>query len=86
MVVNEACLDSSGTSIEPRRAVMLGEAWRALARRHIVYDVPDEMAACFDCDVVRCPDDRYASCAKRLAFTGALQASPADNQLIQAAR
>ena len=46
---------------------MLREIWRSFVRKHIVDDVPDEMAACFDCDVARCPDDKYETCPNRLA-------------------
>jgi hypothetical protein len=46
---------------------MLGEAWRTLLKKHIAYDIPDEMAACFDCDTVRCPDAKYSACPVRLA-------------------
>jgi hypothetical protein len=53
---------------------MLSEVWRALARRYIVYDIPDEMAACFDCDVVRCTSDKYENCPNRLAEATALRA------------
>jgi hypothetical protein len=41
---------------------VLSEVWRALARKYIVHGIPDEMAACFDCDVVRCPNDKYEAC------------------------
>jgi hypothetical protein len=53
--------------------MILDETWRALAKRYIVYDVPDEMAACFDCDVVQCPHDRYEFCPNRLALVAALK-------------
>jgi hypothetical protein len=33
---------------------MSSEVWRALARKYIVYDVLDEMAAC--CDAMRLSD------------------------------
>ena len=46
---------------------MLSEALRTLVRKHAVYDVPEEMAACLDCDTLRCPDVRYATCPNRQA-------------------
>ena len=49
-----------------QQVVMLSEAWRTLARRYIVYDFPDEMAACFHCDVVQCPNEKYETCPSRL--------------------
>ena len=64
---------------------MLGEAWRVLARRFIVYDVPDEMAACFGCDVTRCPDDKYAACVTRLAHVAA-QRVPENRTMTQSER
>jgi hypothetical protein len=54
---------------------MLSEMWRALARKHIVYDLPDEMAACFDCNVVQCAGEKYAACPYRLARFAALRAA-----------
>ena len=56
-------------------SIMLSEAWRSLVRRYIVYDIPDEMAACFDCEVVRCPDDKYEACLKRSALAAELSAA-----------
>lgn len=52
---------------------MLGEVWRALVRKYIVYDVPEEMAACFDCNVVQCTNDRYESRCYRLTYAAALK-------------
>ena len=52
---------------------MLSEVWRALARKYLVYDVPDEMVACFDCDVVQCPNDKYETCPSRVAVAAALK-------------
>jgi hypothetical protein len=45
---------------------MLSEEWRHLARKFIVYDIPPDMTACFDCDVVRCPSDTFETCERRL--------------------
>jgi len=57
---------------------MLGEAWRTLLKKHIVYDIPDEMAACFDCHIVRCPDEKYSCCPLRLAQITASDAAVAN--------
>ncbi len=46
---------------------MLTETWRALVRRYVVYDIPDEMTACFDCNAAICPDEKYRTCPRRLA-------------------
>jgi hypothetical protein len=60
---------------------MSGEVWRALARKYIVYDVPYEMAACFDCRAVRCSDGQYESCPNRLAEAAALRRAHATEDL-----
>ena len=52
---------------------MLSEVWRTLVRKYVVYDIPDEMAACFDCSMVRCPNEQYESCPNRLAEAAALR-------------
>jgi hypothetical protein len=49
---------------------MLSEQWRMLARKYIVYDIPLEMAACFDCGAARCPNAMYQTCLARLARAG----------------
>jgi hypothetical protein len=54
---------------------MFSEAWRTLVRKYIVYDVPDEMAACFDCHTARCPNDKYESCPTRLAAMQAVESA-----------
>ena len=59
---------------------MLSEVWRALARKYRVYDVPDEMAACFDCDAVQCPNEKYETCPNRLAYAAALKAARAADE------
>jgi len=46
---------------------MLTETFRALVKKYAVYDIPDEMGACLDCDVVACPDAKYSTCPRRLA-------------------
>jgi hypothetical protein len=45
----------------------LNEHWRAILRRFLGHDIPDDMAACFECDVVWCPDERFEECRQRLA-------------------
>ena len=59
---------------------MLSEGWRALVRKYIVYDVPDEMAACFDCNAVQCPNEKYETCPNRLAHATALKAARAADE------
>jgi hypothetical protein len=39
-----------------------------MVRRYVVYDIPDEMAACFGCEAIRCPDAKYRTCPRRLAL------------------
>ena len=60
---------------------MLSEVWRALVRKYMVYDIPDEMAACFDCDAVQCPNEKYETCPNRLAHAAALKAARAADGL-----
>jgi hypothetical protein len=55
---------------------MRNEAWRKLLRRFIAYDIPDDMEACFDCEVVSCPDEQFATCPARLARAAAPTAEP----------
>ena len=38
---------------------MLREVWRTFVRKHIVAEVPGEMAACLDCDAVQCLNGEY---------------------------
>jgi hypothetical protein len=45
---------------------MLSEEWRYLVRKFVVYDIPPDMAACFDCDVMRCPNVTFETCQRRL--------------------
>jgi hypothetical protein len=56
---------------------MLNERWRALVRKYVVYDVPDEMAACFDCHVSHCSNDEYEMCPRRLARLAEMNATQA---------
>jgi hypothetical protein len=53
----------------------LARVWRSLVRRHIVDDVPDEMTACFNCDSVRCSEEKYEACPNRLAQLAELRAA-----------
>ena len=55
---------------------MRNEACRKLLRRFIAYDIPDDMAACFDCEVVSCPDEQFATCTMRLVRAAAPTAEP----------
>ena len=50
---------------------MLDEYWRKLLRRFLAHDIPDDMEACFDCDAVWCPNERFATCSVRLARAAA---------------
>jgi hypothetical protein len=56
---------------------MLNERWRALVRKYVVYDVPDEMAACFDCHVSHCSNGEYETCPRRLALLAGMSATQA---------
>jgi hypothetical protein len=52
---------------------MLEKLW-AFFTRHIVEDVPDEIAACMECDVSQCVDDKFRNCPNRLATAARLKA------------
>jgi hypothetical protein len=42
---------------------------KAFFRRHIIQDVPDEMAACeFDCKVTECTYGNWKHCKNRLLY------------------
>jgi len=56
---------------------MFSETWRTLVRKYIVYDVPEEMAACFDCHVARCSNERFEICPTRLAALAGMRAADA---------
>ena len=56
---------------------MLNERWRTLARKYVVYDVPDEMAACFDCHVSHCSNSEYETCPRRLTSLAEVSAAQA---------
>ncbi len=42
------------------------EAIRKFIRRDIAAEVPDDVAACMDCDSVDCPEAEFLECAHRL--------------------
>jgi hypothetical protein len=55
---------------------MLDETWRKLLRRFIAHDIPDDMEACFDCNEVRCPNEKFETCPRRLDRAAARTAEP----------
>jgi hypothetical protein len=55
------------------RARNFAAIWRAFVTRNVIDNVPNEMAACLDCDEVKCSGDRYDHCAVRLATADALE-------------
>jgi hypothetical protein len=46
----------------------------AFLTRHIVTDVPDEIAACMECGVTQCVEGKFRNCPNRLARAAALKA------------
>jgi hypothetical protein len=60
---------------------MSSEASRALVTKYVVFDVPDEMTACFDCDAVRCTDDKYETCPERLFSAATLTTTRTSERL-----
>ena len=46
---------------------------RDIVKRNVIDNVPNEMAACLDCDEVQCSGERYDHCAVRLATADALE-------------
>jgi hypothetical protein len=50
------------------------EKLKAFFTRHIVADVPDEIAACMECDVTECVEGKFRNCPNRLARVAALKA------------
>jgi hypothetical protein len=56
---------------------MFSEAWRTLVRKYVVYDIPEEMAACFDCHTARCSNEKYEICPMRLAALAAVRTAEA---------
>jgi hypothetical protein len=57
---------------------MLSEHWRKLFRRFLAHDIPDDMAACFDCEAVWCPNERFATCPVRLVRAAAQGGEPGE--------
>jgi hypothetical protein len=51
--------------------------WR-FCDRHIVANVPDELAACLECGEIQCVDGKFRNCPNRLARVAALRASRVD--------
>jgi hypothetical protein len=46
----------------------------AFLTRHIVTEVPDEIAACMECGAVQCVEGKFRHCPNRLARAAALKA------------
>jgi hypothetical protein len=46
----------------------------AFLTRHIVTEVPDEIAACIDCGAIQCVEGKFRNCPNRLARVAALKA------------
>jgi hypothetical protein len=46
----------------------------AFLTRHIVAEVPDEIAACMECGVIQCVEGKFRNCPNRLARVTALKA------------
>jgi hypothetical protein len=55
---------------------MQNERLRNLFRRFIAHDIPDDMAACFDCDEDRCSNEQFVTCPDRLARAARETAEP----------
>jgi hypothetical protein len=49
--------------------------WTAFVKRNVIDTVPNEMAACLDCDEVKCSGDQFEHCAVRLATADSLGAA-----------
>lgn len=62
---------------------MLGELWTWM-KRHLVEDVPDDMAACLDCLNLDCQVSRYETCVNRLTRASALRAMRSSRGLPEA--
>ena len=52
---------------------MFGEQWTWLKAR-LVEEVPDDMAACLDCQNLDCRVSRYETCPNRLSRAAVLRA------------
>ena len=61
--------------------VMLRQVWETFVRKfvekHVVAEVPDEMAACLDCEAEQCLDGVYETCPSRLGRAAFLSAARA---------
>jgi hypothetical protein len=53
---------------------MLREIWGTFVRKHVVAEVPDELAVCFDCNAEQCLNGDYETCPARLARAAVLSA------------
>jgi hypothetical protein len=54
---------------------MLRKVWETFFRKHVVAAVPDEMAACLDCNAGQCLNGVYQTCPVRLSETAAPSAA-----------
>jgi hypothetical protein len=59
---------------------MFGRLWSYI-KKQVIADVPNEIAACLDCDVPDCPGAKLMSCRVRLARAAALEARDATHGL-----
>ncbi len=41
---------------------------------HLIAEVPDELSACLDCGFVECTNEKWETCANRLARLAAIRA------------
>ncbi len=57
------------------------EKIRGFIIRHVVADVPDEIAACMECNVAECVEGKFRNCPNRLARLAALKAAQAGPSL-----
>jgi hypothetical protein len=48
--------------------------WRTFVKRNVIDNVPNEIAACLDCDELKCSGERYDHCPVRLTTADALDA------------
>jgi hypothetical protein len=54
---------------------MLRKVWETFFRKHVVAEVPAEMAGCLDCNAGQCLNGVYQTCPVRLGGTTALSAA-----------
>jgi hypothetical protein len=50
---------------------MLRRVWETFFRKHVVAEIPAEMAACLDCNAGQCRNGGYQTCPVRLGETTA---------------